>query len=79
MSEVVAQRMSRSTRGLNESYIALLLLTWNDIVTNGGKHSVAQLEQTMKVRAVEWIHELYANYSYIPLKGIFILYSHQFA
>lgn len=68
MSEVVAQRMSRSTRGLNESYIALLLLTWNDIVTNGGKQSVAQLEQTMKVRAVEWIHELYVNYSYIPLK-----------
>ena len=61
MSEVVASRMSRATRGLNESYIVLLLLTWNDTMTNGGKQLVTQLEQTMKVRAANWIKKLYIN------------------
>ena len=36
MSEEAITRMSRATRGLGEAYTLLLLLAWNDVVTNGG-------------------------------------------
>lgn len=62
--------MSRATRGLVEVYTTILLLTWNDISTNGGKQSVAQIEQCMKVRASDWVKELIENYSHIPIKDV---------
>ena len=64
MAEEAATRMGRVSRGIGESYTLLLLLAWNDIVTNGGKQSVHQNEQSIKVRAVDWVRE----YSYIPIK-----------
>ena len=68
MSEEASARMVRSTRGLVEAYTLLLLLAWNDVVTNGGKQSVPQIEQSLKVRAADWVKEIYDNYRYIPIK-----------
>ena len=68
MSEEISARMVRSTRGLVEAYTLLLLLAWNDVVTNGGKQSVPQIEQSLKVRAADWVKEIYDNYRYIPIK-----------
>lgn len=60
--------MCRSTRGLGEAYTLLLILAWNDVVTNGGKQSISQIEQSIKVRAADWVQEIYDNYRYIPIK-----------
>ena len=68
MADEAATRMSRATRALGETYTLLLLLTWNDIVTNGGKQSVHQIEQSIKVRAIDWVRELFERYTYIPIK-----------
>ena len=68
MADDAATRMSRATRALGETYTLLLLLTWNDIVTNGGKQSVHQIEQSIKVRAIDWVRELFESYTYIPIK-----------
>ena len=68
MSEEASARMTRSTRGLVEAYTLLLLLAWNDVVTNGGKQSVPQIEQSVKVRAADWVKEIFDNYRYIPIK-----------
>jgi hypothetical protein len=68
MSEEATARMTRSTRGLVEAYTLLLLLAWNDVVTNGGKQSVSQIEQSVKVRSADWVKEIFDNYKYIPIK-----------
>ena len=60
--------MSRATRELGEAYILVLLLAWNDVVTNGGKQSIPQIEQSIKIKAADWVSELFENYKYIPIK-----------
>lgn len=68
MAEEASTRMSRATRGLGEAYTLLLLLAWNDVVTNGAKQSTVELEQTIKVRAADWVKDLFDNYRYIPIR-----------
>jgi hypothetical protein len=68
MADDASIRMNRATRGLGEAYILLLLLAWNDVVTNGSKQSTAQIEQSIKVRAADWVKELFDSYKYIPIK-----------
>ena len=68
MADEASIRMNRATRGLGEAYILLLLLAWNDVVTNGSKQSTAQIEQSIKVRAADWVKELFDSYKYIPIK-----------
>ena len=67
---VMTERMNRGTRNVNEIYTVLLLLAWNDIVTNGGKMSTPQQEEVMKVKASDWIKVMFESYNHIPLKDV---------
>ena len=60
--------MSRATRDLGEAYILILILAWNDVVTNGGKQSIPQTEQSIKARAADWVDVLFDHYKHIPIK-----------
>lgn len=60
---------TRLNRGVGESYTLILLMAWNDVVTNGGKQSISQTEQSIKARAVKWVDELFDSYKYIPIKN----------
>ena len=62
--------MNRGTKNVNEIYTVLLLLAWNDIVTNGGKMSTPQQEEVMKVKASDWIKVMFESYNHIPLKDV---------
>jgi hypothetical protein len=74
----MTERMSRATKNVAEGYTVLLLLAWNDITTNGGKMSVPQQEQVMKVKASDWIKELKTSYNHIPLKDVTVkFWSHR--
>ena len=64
----MTERMNRGTRNVNEIYTVLLLLAWNDIVTNGGKMSTPQQEEVMKVKASDWIKDMFESYN--PLKDV---------
>ena len=63
---IMTERMSRATKTVTEGYTVLLLLVWNDISTNGGKMSVAQQEEVMKVKVSDWIKS-YLNLRIISL------------
>ena len=59
--------MVRINRDECEAYCVLLLLAWNDLVTNGGKMSSTEQEQSIKVRADDFIKILKSHYPHIPI------------
>ena len=67
---VMTEHMNRGTKNVNEIYTVLLLLAWNDIVTDGGKMSTPQQEEVMKVKASDWIKVMFESYNHIPLKDV---------
>jgi hypothetical protein len=61
-------RKSRSTKGVTEAYYFILSLAWNDIVTNGGKLSVKQQEDSIKAKSCQWADILHREFPHVPLK-----------
>jgi hypothetical protein len=61
-------RKSRSTKGVTEAYYFILSLAWNDIVTNGGKLSVRQQEESIKIKCRQWADALHREFPHVPLK-----------
>jgi hypothetical protein len=59
--------MGRSSKEDCEAYAVLLVLALNDLTTNGGKMSVKQLEETIKIRAADFIPLLKTHYSHIAI------------
>ena len=53
-SATTAKRKGCATKASAEAYCLVLALTWNDIVTNGGKMSAKQQEEAIKVKAASW-------------------------
>jgi hypothetical protein len=65
---VVPFRKSRATKGVTEAYYFILSLAWNDIVTNGGKLSVRQQEESIKLKSCQWADTLHSEFPHVPLK-----------
>ena len=61
-------RKSRSTKGVTEAYYFILSLAWNDIVTNGGKLTVRQQEESIKIKCRQWADALHREFPQVPLK-----------
>lgn len=61
-------RKSRATKGVTEAYYFILSLAWNDIVINGGKLSVKQQEESIKLKSSQWAEALHREFPHVPLK-----------
>ena len=70
MADEVSAKKSRVTKDVGEAFTVLLLLAWNDIVVNGDKMSVSQIESVMKVKAADWVPILIDQYRHIPMKDV---------
>jgi molybdenum cofactor biosynthesis enzyme len=70
MADEVSAKKSRVRKDVAEAFTVLLLLAWNDIVVNGDKMSVSQIEAVMKVRAAGWVPILIDQYRHIPMKDV---------
>ena len=68
MAEDTAGRKTRAGKEIAEALAVVSSLAWNDVVCNGGKMNVKQQEQSMKIKASEWVHLLEKEYSHIPIK-----------
>ena len=76
MADEISAKKSRVTKDVGEAFTVLLLLAWNDIVVNGDKMSVSQIEAVMKVKAADWVPILIDQYRHIPVKDVSALVLH---
>ena len=70
MADEVTTKKCRVTKDVGEAFTVVLLLAWNDVITNGGKMSVSQLESVMKVKAADWVQVVLDQYRHIPIKDV---------
>jgi hypothetical protein len=69
MADEVSAKKSRDTKDVGEAF-TVLLLAWNDIVVNGDKMSVSQIEAVMKVKAAVWVPILIDQYRHVHIVEI---------
>jgi hypothetical protein len=69
MADEVSAKKSRDTKDVGEAF-TVLLLAWNDIVVNGDKMSVSQIEAVMKVKSAVWVPILIDQYRHVHIVEI---------